>query len=397
MVIILITFRLSRYYFTQVLETSAQPGISHIFVGYFDAVACANLNGGPPLLLTRSPTMIKRSHVSAALLFIIGFAAVSFAVVLSYSSTSTTRLARSFLASIRLAFTPWQARLYSPTQFTKIGSLYFIVDSWHDRVLYSHSIDAPIREWRVLDSDLATPHSIASDSTLYVVEDTNRHAVRVYRYCNDSFRLVQTIHSCGKRPHRVRYDTATSAFYVLGSESQQITKLVRQGDTLHIKYTKHLPFLHNAYTRSFTIVDGFMFFVSGPKTISKVRYQDDSYQLVETFPVPAPTQVGTGMNDLFKTENYYYLTSTPKVIIRTKSLDALRNGEWEDIYDRLKLKGTPYYLAQFEGRIFVPQNDDYSGIISFVERDGTLGDLKTVFDIGPPVFADWRVKHRIPK
>jgi hypothetical protein len=101
--------------------------------------------------------MIKRSHLSAALLFIIGFAAVSFAVVLSYSSTSTTRLARSSLASIRLVFTPWQARLYSPTEFTKIGSLYFIVDSWHDRVLYSHSIDAPIREWRVLDSDLATP------------------------------------------------------------------------------------------------------------------------------------------------------------------------------------------------------------------------------------------------
>jgi ABC-type cobalt transport system substrate-binding protein len=341
--------------------------------------------------------MNKKSYALAALLVIIVLAAVSFAVVGSYSSTTTTRLARSFVASIRHAFTPWQARLYSPTEFTKIGSLYFIVDCWHNRVLYSHSRNTPIPEWRVLDSDLAGPHSIASDSTLYVVEDTGRHAVRVYRYYNDTFRLVQIIRGCGKRPHRVRYDPATSAFYVIGSESQDITKLIRHADTLHVEYTKHLSFLHNAYTRSFTIADGFMFFVSGPKAISKARYRDDSYQLVETFPVPPSIQTATGMNDLFKTGNYYYLTSTPNVIIRTKSLEAFRNGEWEDLYHRLKLRGTPYYLSHFDGRIFVPQIDDYNGIISFVECDGTLGDVKTVFGSGPPILADWRVKHSLPK
>jgi hypothetical protein len=340
--------------------------------------------------------MTRRFYGKAALLVVVTLAAVPFAV-LSYSSTSTTRLARSFLASICHPFTRWQSRLYSPTEFTKIGGLYFIVDSWHNRVVYSHSRNAPIRQWHVLDSDLATPHSIASDSTLYVAEDTNRNAVRVYRHCNDTFRLAQTIHGCGRRPHRVRYDPATSAFYVIGSESQQITKLVRRADTLHIEYTKHLPFLKDAYTRSFTIIDGFMFFVSGPKVISKVRYRDDSYQVVETFPVPPAIQSVTGMNDLFKTENYYYLTSTPSVIIRTKSLDALRNGEWEDLYQRLKLKGTPYYLAQFDGRIFVPENDNYSGIVSFLERDGVLADVKTTFESGSPIWADWHVKHSLVK
>ncbi|MGI9074209.1 MAG: YncE family protein [Bryobacteraceae bacterium] len=343
--------------------------------------------------------MTRKSYKLAALLVLVIFvifAAVSFAAVL-YHPAGARRIGRSFLASIRLAFTPWQSRLYTPTEFTKIGSLYFIVDCWHNRVLYSYSMDAPIREWRVLDSDLASPHSIASDSTLYVVDDSSRHALRVYQHCNDTFRLVQIIHGCGERPHRVRYDPATSAFYVIGSESQQITKLIREAATLHVEYTKHLPFLNNAYTRSFTIADGFMFFVSGPKAIIKTRYRDDSYQVVEMFPVPPPIQLGTGMNDLFKTENYYYLTSTPKVIIRTKSLEALRNGEWEDLYNRLKLNGTPYYLDQFDGRILVPQALDYSGIISFVEHDGTLADVRTMFDSGPPILGDWRVKHRFPR
>jgi hypothetical protein len=337
--------------------------------------------------------MTKRFYVLTALLLLCAFATLSI-VVVSRHMEGAERRAKSVLFSISLLFSHWQSRLYTPTQLTKIGSLYFIVDCWHNRILYSHSLDAPIRNWRVLDGELAGPHSIASDSTLYVVDDTGRDALRVYRSSNDTFRLVETIHGCGHRPHRVRYDPTTSAFYVLASESQQISKITRNSGKLHVEYTKYLPFLEHTYTRSFSIIDGFMYFVSGPKAITKVRYQDDSYQLLETFPVPSQIQSG---NDLFKIGEYYYLTSTPRYIIRAKSLDALRNGEWEDLYSCLRLKGTPYYLAQFDDRIFVPQITEYSGVTSFVERDGILGGVRTVFDSGPPTPVDEYEKDLLPK
>jgi len=297
-------------------------------------------------------------------------------------------------APLTLHFTGWKDRLYAPTFLTKIDSLYFIVDCWHNRVLYSPTVDAPIATWRLLDDGLAGPHSIASDSVLYVVEDTGRHGLRVYTHLGGTFQCVQTIAGLGRRTHRVAYDAASSAFYALSSDSQQITKLIREADRLRVLYRKPLPFLGTAYTRSFTIADDSMFFVSGSNTITKTRYLDDSYQVLATYYMPLPLQ---GMNDLFKSGKYYYLTATPKTIIRTTSIQSIGEGHWQNIYGVLGFKGTPYYMAEFDGRIFVPQIFEDSGILSFVEHDGAIEDVRTLFDSGRPTLMDREVRFSLPK
>lgn len=294
----------------------------------------------------------------------------------------------------RLLRSSWQKRLYTPTFITKLGAHYFIVDCWHNRILYNRTLAPSLADWQLLDGDLAGPHSIASDTVLYVAEDTGRNSVRVYRFVDDQFVLVQIINGLGRRTHRVRYDPITTAFYVLSSDSQNITKLKRVGDTLRVEYTKNLPFLNHVYTRSMTLLDGKMFFVSGPGVITETRYVDDSYQVLATYPVPSHV---SRMNDLAKVGNYYYVSATPRALIRSTSLDALGRNDWEDMYDRLELKGTPYYFAEFDGRAFLPQITEYSGIVSFTERDGRIDDVETHYESGPPNRSDEYVRGRLPK
>lgn len=281
----------------------------------------------------------------------------------------------------------WKDRLYTPTQIEKIGGHYFIVVCWHHRILYNDALDPDISRWKVLDDEIAGPHSIDSDGTFYVAEDTGRHRLKVYRRDGDQFSLVQELGPFGKRTHRVRYDEATKAFYVISSNSQHLTKLVVSGDQLEVVYTRELPILEGAYTRSLSIYDEHMYFTSGPGVITKVRYRDDSYEAIARYRVPEGMK---GANDIFRTgDGWWYLTATPQRIVRARSLEALDQGDFEDIFEELGLEGTPYYLARFDGRFFVPQITQYSGVLSFTHgENGEITDLRTHFDFGPPNTSD---------
>ncbi len=288
--------------------------------------------------------------------------------------------------TVAAAEEPWQHRLYTPTQITKLGDLYFIVVCWHHRVLYSDALDRPIKDWKTLDDTLAGPHSIDSDGELYVVEDTGRHRLRVYQRSEDGFKHVQTLGPFGKRTHRVRYDPATEAFYVVSSDDQVLTKLRRVGDRLKVEYEKALPFLKRYYTRSLTIDGPDMYFTSGPGVITKVRYRDDSYEVLATYKVPEEMKQG---NDLFKTDDgWWYVTATPQRIVRARSLKDLDAGKYEDVFMALGCQGTPYYLAKIDGRYFLPQITQHSAIISFVHQEGKIADVQTHFDFGPPNPSD---------
>jgi len=289
----------------------------------------------------------------------------------------------------------WSHRLYSPTFVEKLGDNYFIVDCWHNRVLYSHLLSSDLADWKTLDADLAGPHSIASDGKLLVVEDTGRHGLRVYQKLQDGFRLVQQVADLGGRTHRVRYDRGAKAFYVLSSDSQEIIKLVRDGKQLVVCYRKPLEFLQGKYTRSMTIYDGVMFFVSGPGEITKTRYEDDSYTVLATYRVPKGME---GMNDLFRTDDgWWYLTATPTSFVRARSLEDLEAGRYEDLYQKLGLRGTPYYLSHIEGRFFLPQVDTHSEIISFLHHDDRIADVQVLCDFGAPNAADQQCCKKLPK
>ncbi|MEM6277863.1 MAG: hypothetical protein AAF733_00190 [Verrucomicrobiota bacterium] len=302
-------------------------------------------------------------------------------------------LASSFLS----AQDNWQSRLYTPTHVEKLGDTYFIVVCFQHRILYSDDLSLPIEEWKLLDDTIAGPHSIDSDGEVFVAEDTGRHGLHVYREGEDGeLSRVQTLGPFGKRTHRVRYDEATKAFYVISSNSQDMTKLIRDRDGVKVAYTKPLPVLENSYTRSMTIIGDAMYFTSGPGVITKVRYRDDSYAPLATYRVPEGME---SANDVFRTsDGWWYVTSTPQRIVRARSLEELDEGNWEDVFETLGMNGTPYYLEEFDGRIFVPEITQYSALTSFVHGpEGEITDVKTHFDFGPPNDSDKERVQAFPR
>lgn len=75
----------------------------------------------------------------------------------------------------------WEGRLYSPTELVKYGDDYFIVDAWHHRVIYNNNIDAPIEKWKTMTDSVLGCHSIASNGHLFVVDDTDHDALRIFK------------------------------------------------------------------------------------------------------------------------------------------------------------------------------------------------------------------------
>lgn len=284
--------------------------------------------------------------------------------------------------------TGWRHTLYTPTYLTKLGDHFFLVDCHHHRILYNTVLDPHLAAWKTLDEQIASPHSIVSDGDLYVAEHTGRNGVFVYKQdpATHDFKRVQELTNMGVRPHRIVYEEKSKNFYILASNSQTMFKAVNDGGKLKIVYGKQLPYLKNRYTRSFSIVDGFMYFVSGPRAIIKVRYTDDSYEPIATYPMPM-----YGMNDLFRSDSgWWYASATPQWIVRARSVEDLSAGKHEDVYGTFGLKGTPYYITKIDGRYYLPQITEYSGIISFIEdpENGKISDVKTLFDFGPPSGID---------
>ena len=299
----------------------------------------------------------------------------------------------------------WRSELYSPSQLVRLGETYFLVDCWHNRVLYHHEIDPDLDKWQVLDGDLAGPHSIATDGELNVVDDTGRHRLRVYRRTSKGFQHIQTVRDVGVRPHRVHYDEVTESFYVIGARSQTISRLVAGGGGLELLYTKELDFLEGRYTRSMSIIDDHMYFVSGPRRIHKTYHRDDSYDVVDSWAVP---RAQAEMNDIFFYGGYYFLTATAdwigreflddNTIVQCERLEDWATGGCTDRKQELGLLGTPYYLTEIDGHLYLPQGFQYSGIHRFrLTDDGELVDVEVVFDSGLPTKASQWERRRLPK
>ncbi len=299
----------------------------------------------------------------------------------------------------------WESELYSPTQLVELEGRYFLVDCWHNRILYSDELHDDLLKWEVLDGELAGPHSIDTDGHLYVVDDTGRHQLRVYVEGDDGFELVQELDDVGRRPHRVVYDEVTQSFYVVGSWTQTISRLVPDGDGLELKYTMELDFLDEAYIRSMSIIDGKMYFISGPERIHKTRHRDDSYEVIESWRVPPEHR---GMNDIFFHDGDWYVTATynywdpeffdENTILRCEDLNDYYDGNCVDLREELGLKGAPYYLSEIDGRIYVPQVFQYSGIVSFVPGvDGAVTEVDVLFDSGTPSEESREERFRLPK
>ena len=104
-----------------------------------------------------------------------------------------------------------------PTYITQLDNNYFIVDCYHDQIIYSDSIKAPLNEWNVLTRDCRQPHTMAGDGKVILVDDTENNRVLVFEKSENGYVNSQLFTDIGSRPHYSVYDEAEKAFYVWSS------------------------------------------------------------------------------------------------------------------------------------------------------------------------------------
>lgn len=67
-----------------------------------------------------------------------------------------------------------------PTYITKLQDTYFLVDCYHDEIIYSDSLDRELNEWEVMTDEINRGHTIASDGVVYLTDDTENNRILVF-------------------------------------------------------------------------------------------------------------------------------------------------------------------------------------------------------------------------
>lgn len=272
------------------------------------------------------------------------------------SSISDTPVASTANAPINLC-----TDLSVPTWLTKVDDTYFLVDCYHNQVIYHDNLSDPLTEWRVMTNDIEKGHTLASDGTVYLIDDTERHRILVFEKRDGLFLHTQTFNGIGNRPHYIIYDAPTDTFYAWSSMSGEMY-LFRHNpeDTrMYLTEIRRIDSLDNVYVRSFTILGDDIYFVSGNASI--IRADLASFEILETCPVP---DTMAGMIQLTRIQDYYYITVSTDItgnqdyatIIRTKDLSSLIDGGYEDIYNNFIGGGTPYYITELDNAYYLTEH-----------------------------------------
>lgn len=248
-----------------------------------------------------------------------------------------------------------------PTQITKIGDYYFIVDCYNDQVIYSESLDLPLNEWYVMTSDISKGHTVASDGEIYLVDDTENHRVLVFEYRNGVFVNTSVFENIGVRPHFIVYNEEDGCFYVWSSMTGEMYVFEHDSSTgeVFISRIMKIDELDGVYVRSFTIEGDRVYLVSGNSEIIEARLSD--FKVIKKYPVPPEL---AGMIQIMPVEGGYYITISTDVhgnqdfatIIFTEKLSDLEQGSYTDIYSYFVGGGTPYYLGCIDGTYYLTEH-----------------------------------------
>lgn len=248
-----------------------------------------------------------------------------------------------------------------PTQITKIGTDYFLVDCYHDLILTATSLDTPLNQWLVMSDQINRGHTIAGNGTVYLADDTENHRILVFIKEGNTFIQTQVFENIGNRPHYIEYDAATNRFYALSSLTGELYVFYQEADTTQVQLEKilNIPGMQNTYIRSFSIEEDEIYFACNNGTILRTRLED--LTLLEQFSVPA--ELG-GLIQVVKIQDFYYLTvstdlsgnSDSATILRTRELCNLADYGYEDLYETFGSDGTPYYISSMDGHYFLTQH-----------------------------------------
>lgn len=272
-----------------------------------------------------------------------------------------------------------------PTLITKIDGIYFIVDCYHDQIIYSDSLDRPLYEWNVMTDEISKGHTLASDGLVYLADDTENNRILIFEKKEGKFVHTQTFSDIGIRPHYIVYNEKDRCFYAWSSMTGEMYILRREEDSsrVFLSEIRQIPSLNGVYVRSFTIMDNDIYFVSGNSSI--IRADLHSFRIREEFPVPDSI---AGMIQLTWIDGYYYITvSTDKqgsqncaTIIRTKDLKNLAASDYEDVYASFIGGGTPYYISYFDNCYYLTEHRlPGHSVWRFQSTDGQLTDVTSIY------------------
>ena len=262
-----------------------------------------------------------------------------------------------------------------PTDVTKIGDTFFIVDCYHSQIIYNNDLSAPLTEWKVLTDEESSGykmgHTIVGDNKgLFMADDTENNRVLVFEKNKDGYIYSYFFENIGNKPHFMRYDKQNDIFYCWSSYSGELFYFKKNSDNKVILEKKH-RFAEEAqtYVRSFTIEDNKIYFVSGlasspdNKYPAAIRcYSLDDYHLIKEYQVPDKI---SGMVQLEHIKDYYYITVSTDTagnqdfatIIRTTSLDLLSTEQYEDLYSQYFVGGgTPYYIGHIGNDYYLTEH-----------------------------------------
>lgn len=253
-----------------------------------------------------------------------------------------------------------------PTYVTKIEDLYFIVDCYHNQILYHDNLTDPLTDWQIMTDEIDKGHTIASDGLVYLADDTEGNRILVFEKKEGVFYHTQTLDAVGNRPHYILYDAPTDTFYVWSSMSGEMYLCRHDPGESHMYLTKHVS-VHplsekDAYVRSFTIDGDDIYFVSGiPGSPAILQADLSTFAIKETYPVPDSI---AGMVQLTIAKGSFYLTVSTDItgnqdaatMVRTEDLSKLAEGAYEDVYANFIGGGTPYYITLIDNSYYLTEH-----------------------------------------
>lgn len=273
------------------------------------------------------------------------------------------------------------------TYVTKVDDTYFLADCYHNQILYHDNLSDELTQWKILTSDVHYAHTIASDGTVILTDDTENNRVLVFLKTPKGYVHSQTIDGIGLKPHFVQYVEEKDIFLAWSSITGEMYYLKRDKESNYVAIEKiqKLEELFGVYVRSFSVIDGAIYLVSGHNNEKIIKADFDTLEWIESYDV---TPEVAGMVQLVKIQDYYYITiSTDNTesqdaatIIRVKDLQQLATGEYEDVYEQFGIgKGTPYYITEIDGKYYMTHHRTAENVIAFDVIENEICNVEVIY------------------
>ena len=272
-----------------------------------------------------------------------------------------------------------------PTYLTKVEDTYFLVDCYHNQVIYNDNLTDPLTSWKIMTDDIDRGHTLASDGTVYLIDDTERNRILIFEKKDGAYTHTQTFSDIGNRPHYIIYDAPTDTFYAWSSMSGEMYLFRHNPDNTRMYLTeiRRIDSLDNVYVRSFTIIGDEIYFVSGSSSI--LRADLETFEILETYPVP---DTMAGMIQLTRIQDYFYITVSTDItgnqdyatILRARDLSDLTAGAYEDIYNNFIGGGTPYYITELDNMYYLTEHRlPGHSLWRFQVADNRIVNVETIY------------------